>query len=136
MSIPPGGLVKGVVAAALLFYALFGSTSWAGNKRMVEDRVRELDEVNKQMLQQVEDKPKDGTIEVKAKVTERQGRFNFDIYQKKVTSKENGELRFQDGATPAERRPGTAEGRFKFDAPQINKTPEQGEKGKDEDQIH
>lgn len=64
---------------------LFCSAAPAGNRELVEDRVQELDELNKQAVRQVPDMPKDGRIEIKAKAIPQKEGFTFEIYEKKIT---------------------------------------------------
>lgn len=63
------------------------SAVYAGNKKMVEKEVKELDELNKQAVQQLPDLPKDGTIDLKAKVTQENGETKIDILHHRVTPK-------------------------------------------------
>lgn len=59
---------------------------WAGNKKMVEERVEDLKALNNQLLEQVRDVPKNGQIDLKAKVQPSgDGEITFDIYHQKVT---------------------------------------------------
>ncbi len=67
--------------------------SWAGNKQMVEKTVEELDELNKEAVQQIPDLPKDGKVDMKARVTYEKKKPVFDIYYKKTAEKE-GSLNF------------------------------------------
>lgn len=55
---------------------------------MVEDRTQEMDDLNKQMVGQIPDLPKNGKIDAKARVTNEGGRIIFDIYQVKTAVKE------------------------------------------------
>jgi len=41
---------------------------WGGNRKMVEQRVEALDELNRSVVQQVPDLPKDGSVKIKARV--------------------------------------------------------------------
>jgi len=69
---------------AVCFFLFLVAVSWAGNKAKVEQRTKELDELNKQAVQQIPDLPKDGTVELKAKAEYREGELQFDIYHQKV----------------------------------------------------
>lgn len=69
--------------------------SWAGNKQMVEKTVEELDDLNKQAVQQIPDLPKDGTVDMKARVTYEKKKPVFDIYYKKTTEKDES-INFND----------------------------------------
>jgi hypothetical protein len=52
------------VAAALLW----GGTAWGGNRKMIDQRVQELDRINREVVQQLPDLPRDGRVHVRAKV--------------------------------------------------------------------
>jgi len=70
----------------LLIFSVSSST--AGNKEKVENRTQEMDELNKQMVGQIPNLPKDGKVNAKARVANEGGRIIFDIYQIKTTVKE------------------------------------------------
>ena len=57
----------------------------AGNKQIVDQTIQELDELNKQAVEQLPDLPKDGTVNLKADVTYENGTPIFDIYEEHVT---------------------------------------------------
>lgn len=69
--------------------------SWAGNKQMVEKTVEELDDLNKQAVQQIPDLPENGTVDIKARVTYEKEKPVFDIYYKK-TAEKDGSINFDD----------------------------------------
>lgn len=48
-------------------------SSWAVNKEMVEERVHELDQINKQILKTIPDIPRYGQIDLKVKVLQING---------------------------------------------------------------
>lgn len=48
-------------------------SSWAVNKEMVEERVQELDQLNKQILKTIPDIPRYGQIDLKVKVSQING---------------------------------------------------------------
>lgn len=58
---------------------------WAGNKKMVEERTKELDELNKQAVRQLPNLPRDGSIELKSNVTYEEGEIRFDAVEHQVT---------------------------------------------------
>ncbi len=80
-------IIRLLLFAGCFLFSLF-TVSWAGNKIMVEQRTKELDELNKQAVQQIPDLPKDGTVELKAKAEHREGKIQFDIYHQKVYDEE------------------------------------------------
>ncbi|MBU1182883.1 MAG: hypothetical protein ABIJ52_08930 [Pseudomonadota bacterium] len=75
-----------IIICLLLIFPVSSST--AGNREMVEDRTQEMDDLNKQMVGQIPDLPKNGKIDAKARVTNEGGRIIFDIYQVKTAVKE------------------------------------------------
>jgi len=87
-----------LIAGSFLFF--FFTVSWAGNKAMVEERTKELDELNKQAVQQIPDLPKDGTVELKANVKHREGKIQFDIYHQKVYDEEEKIVELDNGNSP------------------------------------
>ena len=72
-----------VTAGMVLLGSVF--SVMAGNKEMVDEAVQELDELNKQAVEQLPERPKDGKIDLKADVTYQDGSPTFDIYDKHVT---------------------------------------------------
>ena len=85
--------------AGCFLFSLF-SVSWAGNKAMVEERTKELDELNKEAVQQIPDLPKDGTVELKANVKLRKGKTQFDIYHQKVYDAEGKIVELDNSNSP------------------------------------
>jgi len=87
-----------LLAGCFLF--LLFTVSWAGNKAMVEQRTKELDELNKQAVQQIPDLPKDGTVDLKANAKYREGKIQFDIYHQKVYDEEEKIAELDNGSSP------------------------------------
>lgn len=58
---------------------------WAGNKAMVEQRTKELDEENKQAVGQISDLPENGLIKIKANASYKEGKIQFDVYDKQIS---------------------------------------------------
>jgi len=77
-----------LIIAICLLLIFSVSSSTAGNKEKVENRTQEMDELNKQMVGQIPNLPKDGKVDAKARVTHEGGRIIFDIYQVKTAVKE------------------------------------------------
>lgn len=91
------GIKRGVMIIVLLISCLsigICSYAWAGNKQMVEKTVEEMDELNKQAVQQIPDLPESGKVNIKADVTYEKGEPVFDIYYKKITGEKEGTLDF------------------------------------------
>jgi hypothetical protein len=78
------------------------SFSLAGNKQMVEKSVEELDELNRQAVQQIPDLPESGQVKIKADVTYEKDSPVFDIRYKEITGEKEGTINFgenQDNET-------------------------------------
>lgn len=69
---------------------------WAGNEEIVEERVQELDELNKEIIEQLPDVPEDGKIKLKAGVIQKDGEVDFTIIQKEIDAVEtkNSTIKF------------------------------------------
>ncbi len=85
-------------AGSMLLYML-GSTAMAGNLEMVEESVKELEELNKKAVKQISDLPENGTVDLKANVIYEDGIPVVDIYEKKITPEKNEEIHFNQGYT-------------------------------------
>jgi len=90
-----------VIICLLLIFPVSSST--AGNKEKVENRTQEMDDLNKQMVGQIPNLPKDGKVDAKARVTNEGGSIIFDIYQVKTVVKEES-LNFGGGRQETETR--------------------------------
>ena len=90
-----------IIICLLLIFPLLSST--AGNREIVEDRTEEMDNLNKQMVSQIPDLPKDGKVDAKARVTNEGGKIIFDIYHVKTAVKEES-LNFDGGRQETESR--------------------------------
>jgi len=55
---------------------------------MVDERIQEMDGLNKQMVKQIPGLPKDGKVDAKAKVSTESGKIIFEVYQVKSVTKE------------------------------------------------
>jgi hypothetical protein len=75
-----------IILYVLLIFPPLSST--AGNREMVENRTQEMDDLNKQMVDQIPNLPKDGKVDAKARVTNEKGGIIFDIYHVKTAVKE------------------------------------------------
>jgi hypothetical protein len=87
---------QGLALFVCLFLIFSVASSTAGNKDMVENRTQEMDELNKQMVGQIPNLPKDGKVDAKARVTNEGGGIIFDVYQVKTVVKEES-LNFGGG---------------------------------------
>lgn len=83
------GLCCRVLLAIILFFVVCLFTpAFAGNKKMVDKRTVEMDGQNKQMVRQIPNLPKNGTVDAKARVVNEGGSLVFDIYHVKTSVKE------------------------------------------------
>ena len=83
------GLCCRVGLAIILFFVVCLLTSaFAGNKKLVDKRTVEMDGQNKQMVRQIPNLPKNGTVDAKARVVNEGGSLVFDIYHVKTSVKE------------------------------------------------
>ncbi len=64
--------------------SLFSMTLWAGNKEHVEKRVKDLDHMNKEIVQGFPDIPQYGTIEYKAHVKDGEKGPKVEILEKTI----------------------------------------------------
>lgn len=105
--------MKTIFIASLLglFLTCSYALSLAGNKEMVEQTVQELDDLNKQAVQQIPDLPEDGSVDMKANVTYEKKKPVFDIYYKQTTEKD-GAINFNNNR---QKTPSQKEERLKND---------------------
>jgi hypothetical protein len=89
---------------------------------MVDERIQEMDGLNKQMIKQIPGLPKDGKVDAKAKVSSESGKLNFEVYQIKSVAKE-ANLNFGGGEKKPENSAATESGELKKDktVPDVSK---------------
>lgn len=73
-------LVLGVLGSLLI-----AGVCQAGNREMVEQRVQELDDLNKQAVGQIKELPSHGQVDLKAHVILQNGTPSIEILEKQVT---------------------------------------------------
>jgi len=83
---------------------------------MVEERVQEMDDLNKQMVNQIPCFPRDGKVDAKAKVSSESGKINFEVYQVRSVAKEVS-LDFGSGNKKQENCDATKSGELKNEKP-------------------
>ena len=76
-------LTPALTAGVSLFVSV--SVALAGNKEMVEKSVSELDSLNREVMQQIPELPRDGHIRVKAGITQTGIKKGIDIIYKEIT---------------------------------------------------
>ncbi len=79
---------KKIITSMILFVlcVVMGNV-FAGNKEMVEKRVKELDKLNKEAVNSLIDIPKEGRIKIKAKVHPYDHKIQFDLLEKEIILK-------------------------------------------------
>ena len=80
--------IRTVYFVPVFLFVSFFSISFAGNKEMVDERIKEMDDVNKQMVKQIPGLPMNGKVDAKAKVSSESGKIIFEVYQVKSVAKE------------------------------------------------
>jgi hypothetical protein len=80
--------IRTVYFVPVFLIVCFFSISFAGNKDMVDERIQEMDDLNKQMVKQIPGLPRDGKVDAKARVSSESGKINFEVYQVESVAKE------------------------------------------------
>ena len=75
---------------------IFSPCSAAGNKQMVEESVKELDDLNKEAVRQIPDLPDKGRVDMKADVTYEKEMPVFNLRYKKITTEKEGRIIFDN----------------------------------------
>jgi hypothetical protein len=60
------------------------SLTWAGNEEVIEERIEELDALNKEVIKQVPGVPENGKINLKAGIIQKDGTVDLTILQKEI----------------------------------------------------
>ena len=68
------------------FVITTSSLLWAGNKEMVENRVDELDKLNKEAVNRIAGQPESGKINIKVRVIPEKDGYRFEAVDKETTS--------------------------------------------------
>lgn len=69
----------------------------AGNREMVEENVRELDELNRDAIRQIPELPSRGVVEVDAYVLYQKGFPVFEFTSKRIIPERKDEVHFTEG---------------------------------------
>ena len=77
-------LLRVISAGIFLGLLLFPALNWAGNKKYVEKQVENLDNLNKKIIGDFSDIPKNSTIKYKAIVTESSNGPRVKIIEKQI----------------------------------------------------
>jgi len=70
----------------IFFVITTSSLLWAGNKEMVENRVDELDKLNKEAVNRIAGQPESGKINIKVRVIPEKDGYRFEAVDKETTS--------------------------------------------------
>lgn len=87
-----------VILGTALLTCAFCQTTLAQNRNLVEKSVENLDKINREALKQVPDKPRDGTIRIKGKGSQRGDDIKIDIERYEVAPVQEGSIQL-DGRT-------------------------------------
>jgi hypothetical protein len=82
----------------------------AGNSEMIEERVEELDRMNKKALEQIPDLPRDGKISLEAEGIQRGDDIQIEVKRYKVAPLEEGTIELDGGATEGAEKEKSDEG--------------------------
>ncbi len=92
-----GRLFLSILTAGSLLLVITWNQIFAGNLEMVEESVKELDELNKKAVQQIPDLPENGTVDLKANVFYKDDSPVIDVYEKTITTEKDEEINFNQG---------------------------------------
>ncbi len=77
-------IINSFAIRVVFVLAFVCSLSWAGNEEIIEERIEELDTLNKEVMDQVPDIPENGKINLKATVIQKDGTVDLSILQKEI----------------------------------------------------
>jgi len=86
-----------VFLIVLSFFLVVSSPSRAGNRDMVENRIDELDKLNKEAVNQLAGKPQSGIINIKVRAIPGKDGYRFEPIDKETTSFKPDTLLPEDG---------------------------------------
>lgn len=89
--------IKKLSISIMVVMGLVASDVLAGNREMIEENVRELDELNRDAIRQIPELPSSGVVEVDAYVLYQKGLPVFEFTSKRITPERNKELPFTEG---------------------------------------
>jgi hypothetical protein len=70
-------------AISIFFVISMSSFLWAGNRKMVENRVDELDRLNREAVKQVAGEPESGVINIKVRVIPEKNGWRIESFDEK-----------------------------------------------------
>ncbi|MCP4688628.1 MAG: hypothetical protein GY859_11300 [Desulfobacterales bacterium] len=73
------------IAAAVLIFWAPGVGPWAGSEKIIEERTREMEDLNKRAVEQVPYLPRDGKVRIEADGAYRDGEIRFHIREHSTT---------------------------------------------------
>lgn len=78
---------KTITCVTGIFFVITASSLlWAGNREMVENRVDELDKLNKEAVKQIAGQPESGKVNIKLRVIPEKDGYRFEPVDKEKTS--------------------------------------------------
>ena len=88
---------KKLSVSIMVIMGLVASDVLAGNREMIENNVRELDELNRDIIRQIPELPSRGVVEVDANVLYQKGLPVFEFNARHITHERNEEVDFTGG---------------------------------------
>lgn len=79
-------IMRIILVATLCLLVGFAPLTWAGNKKMVEERTRELDALNKKAVEQLPDLPENGQVELEAVGTHKGDDVTFKVINHRISA--------------------------------------------------
>lgn len=89
--------IKKLSVSIMVVMGLVAPYVLAGNREMIEENVRELDELNRDAIRHIPELPSRGVVEVEAYVLYQKGLPVFEFTSKRITPERNEEVHFTDG---------------------------------------
>jgi hypothetical protein len=110
------GVVSVILVAILCLVVGATSPTWAGNKKMVEDRTRELDTLNKKAVEQLPDLPENGQVELEAVGTYKGEDVEFEVINHQITAGSEDKIPERAGSESVEQATPVKEKKIDFGA--------------------
>jgi hypothetical protein len=144
-----GYLWMGTISFYILWAGLtvfIHTPALAGNRGMIENRVKDLNDLNKDAIDQIANIPGNAVIDIKAKARPHGRGYRFDIYEKKISpikerkigsntgvyNKKAVDIKEEKFESNIIKSNSDINGRIVFDSKQKTDTPHEGEGDEDE----
>lgn len=89
--------IKKLSVSIMVVMGLVAPYVLAGNREMIEENVRELDELNRDVIRQIPELPLRGVVEVDANVSYQKGVPIFEFTSRRIIPEKNEEVHFTEG---------------------------------------